>query len=300
MSDGNETTIRPATSNDLLACTAVWRSTVDPMLAPPTAAYPLYGHELETGTLLVAEQGDGVIGFGASITRGERWFLADLFVVPEHHSSGAGRMLLDALVETDGPGPIRAVMATHDPRAISLYTRLGMAPRWPCFSIVGLPHRTGHVMGAGRPMPVRCGQRDLLEAAEACEYPLDSRDLTYWQRTVGAEPVLVGDGGEPIGGAVVRWATPFSIAHPDSISVGPIFARSANDITDVASSVLEFVREQEPSRLVRLYVPGPNPSLGPLLQAGYRIEEFELHSSSEGHEPPFLDPMRVLPSHDLL
>lgn len=305
MTVSHETIIRPATPADLLACTAVWRSTVDPMLAPPTAAYPLYGHELETGTLLVAErmsagQTGVVIGFAASITRGARWFLADLFVAPEHHSSGAGRMLLETLVDTDAPGPIRTTMATDDPRAISLYTRLGMAPRWPCFSIVGLSHRTGPVAGAGRTEPYRCSAADLLDAASACQYPLDAQDLAYWQTTVGAEPMLVGDGSEPIGGAVVRWATPFSIAHPGSISVGPLFARSTGDVTDVVACVLGLVRAEQPEQPVKLYVPGPSPALGPLLEAGYRIEEFELHSAPEGHTPPLLDPTRVLPSHDLL
>lgn len=271
------------------------------MLVPPTAPYPLYAHELETGTLLVAERVAGeVVGFGASMTRGERWFLADLFVAPEHHSSGAGRLLLEALIETDAPGPVRATMASDDPRAISLYTRLGMAPRWPCFSVVGLPHRVVPMLGSGTTEPYRCPPSDLVDLATSSGYSLDQRDLAYWQRTVGAETFLIGGAGEPIGGGVIRWSTPFSIAHPDSISIGPLFARSTNDIADVVAAVIDLVRDEQPEHVIKLYVPGPNPALGRLLESGFWIEDFELHSASSSAEATLVDPTRVLPSHDLL
>lgn len=58
-------TVRSATPEDLLVCTDIWRSTVDDSLPPATEPYGLYGHELDTGTLLVAEIDQRPVGFGA-------------------------------------------------------------------------------------------------------------------------------------------------------------------------------------------------------------------------------------------
>ncbi|MEZ5375866.1 MAG: GNAT family N-acetyltransferase [Acidimicrobiales bacterium] len=292
-----EPTIRRGHADDVIECTRVWRATVDRSLPAPAAGYQLYQHELDTGTLLVAEV-DGVLaGFAGSITRGERWFLGDLFVHPEHHGLGLGRQLLDQLVAVDAPGKLRATMASDDPRALTLYTQLGMTPRWPCFSLIGrsdidMP-TVADPAGATVDRAERCSAIDLAEQAQPCAYDLSPIDLDYWERTAAAEFVLVADAG----GAVVRWSTPFAIAHPDAISVGPLFARSPEVLPGVVAAVLAFIRSEDPDHPTKLYVPGTSAALRPLLDAGHRIEEFDLFSSSS---PSILDPTRVLPSHDLL
>ncbi len=291
--------IRVANPSDLLACTEVWRSTVDRTLPPAAEAYGLYGHERVTGTLLVAERADEVVGFGASITRAERWFLADLFVSPDAHGAGIGRRLVDDLLILDRPGAVRATMASSDVRALSLYAKLGMTPRWPCFVMRSGP--AGVTTGGltTEPGQVRTVDADqLLGAAAGAGYALDRVDLEYWQREVETDLHTVHDNtGTAIGGAVVRWSTPFSIADPSVISVGPLFAESPAALPAVAAGVLDRVAERSAGRRVKLYVPGPSPLFAPLLDAGFSIVDFDHFACSADD---VIDPRSVFPSHDLL
>ncbi len=293
------TRIRPANPGDLVACTDVWRSTVDRDLPPATSAYGLYGHELATGTLLVAERDGIVIGFGASLTRGERWFLADLFVSPDAHGGGVGRRLVDDLLIVDRPGPTRATMASSDVRALTLYAKLGMTPRWPC--LVLRSRAAGWSTEDLTAAPGRADTvdtRHLLQVAERARYSLDRVDLEYWQREVETDLVAVHAAtGTELGGAVVRWSTPFSIADPSTISVGPLFAVTAADLPAVVAGVLDRVAERSAGRTTKLYVPGPNPLLVPLLDNGFSITDFDLFACSSDR---VIDPLSVFPSHDLL
>lgn len=285
--------IRLGTADDMIGCTRVWRATIDPALPAISQGYPLYQHELDTGTLLVAEDDGAIVGFAGSTTRGERWFLADLFVDPERHGLGLGRRLLEALVAADAPGPVRATMASDDPRALTLYTKLGMSPRWPCFSLIGTHEQTKRPDVTTRRRAERCSPSELVTLADSCRYELAADDLAYWQGTVEVDTIVIGDAG----GAVVRWSTPFSIDHPEAISIGPLFARSAELLPAVVAAVLDAVRSDSPHTPTKMYVPGPSPALGLLLDAGHRIEAFDLFSASTDS---VLDPHRTLPSHDLL
>jgi GNAT superfamily N-acetyltransferase len=140
--------IRTATTDDLAACQAIWAGPPSPRPAPEPN--PLHRHELETGTLLVAEldrpaPGDErprVVGFGGALTRGGRWYLADLFVEADDRSSGVGHRLLEALA-ADAPTE-RCCAASEDLRGQALYVRAGMVPRWPIYELraaLPLPHR---------------------------------------------------------------------------------------------------------------------------------------------------------------
>src|SRR3712207_6316308 len=98
-------TIRPATAADLPAVGAIWYESEreDDPTAPLLLGVPsLYGHELATRELNVAERDGGVVGFAAVVERGGIAFLADLFVRASEHSSGVGRRLLDHLLPRDG------------------------------------------------------------------------------------------------------------------------------------------------------------------------------------------------------
>ncbi len=292
-------TVRRATPDDLLACTDIWRSTVDDSLPPTTKPYGLYGHELDTGTLLVAEIDGRPVGFGASVTRGGRWFLADLFVSPQVHGRGVGGLLLDGLIEIDQPGPVRATMASTNLRALTLYTKLGMAPRWPCLLVTADPAAIDlENFGGEGSTAYLVDAAELLALASTAGYSLDAADISYWQREVEVDPLLVRDSdGTAIGGAVVRWSTPFSVSDPTAISVGPLFAVHADETRSVVAATLATIGKRSAGRTTRLFVPGPNPVLPLLLDAGGTIVDFDLFSASR---EDILDPLRVFPSHDLL
>lgn len=292
-------TVRGATPEDLLACTDIWRSTVDRSLQPASEPYGLYGHELETGTLLVAEIDNQPTGFGASTMRDDRWFLADLFVSPEMHGRGIGGLLLDALIEFDQPGPVRATMASTNLRALTLYTKLGMAPQWPCLVVATDPAAIDLADPAtDAPMVDVVDAAELLALASAAEYSLDQVDISYWQREVAVDLLVVrASDGTALGGAVVRWSTPFSVSDPTAISVGPLFAMQADNMGSVVAATLGIIGERSAGRIARLFVPGPNPVLPLLLDAGGMIADFDLFSATRRD---IIDPLRVFPSHDLL
>lgn len=288
--------IRLGDVNDLIACTEVWRSTVDDRLDPPTAGYPLYAHEARTGTLIVAEREGRICGFGGSVTRAGRWFLADLFVSPPLHGSGVGRRLVNALIDIDQPGPDRVTMASSDPRALTLYTQLGMTPRWPCFSLTG-PAAPVEVLSRSASVVEECDPDALLRLADECGYPLHPDDLAYWLAETPAECLRIRSGGDAVAGGVVRWGTPFAISDPTAITLGPVFAARPTVMLDAMAVLLGCVTPRASGRTLRCYVPGPNAVLEPLLDAGFRIDDFDLFCSAR---PDGLDPALVLPSHDLL
>src|SRR4051812_6228069 len=95
--------IRPATANDLPAIYEVWYTSEVGDDPDPPARGPgdWLRHELETGELIVAERDGQVIGFAATITRGEVTFLAECFVLTSVQSAGVGRQLLQRLLPRD-------------------------------------------------------------------------------------------------------------------------------------------------------------------------------------------------------
>ena len=124
--------VRPARASDLQGVYQVWFATVHPGGgAAPHAGPPLvlFRHELTTGQLWVAEDAGGLVGYAASFVRGGVLFLADLFVVPAGQSHGTGAALLDRVLAPEAA--THCTMSSLDPRALTLYVRAGMRPRWP-------------------------------------------------------------------------------------------------------------------------------------------------------------------------
>ena len=90
---------------------------------------PYLAHLLETADLRVAERDGRVAAYAAAITRAGVVYLNDLFVDPNAQSAKLGQELLQAILPS-GDEP-RCVLASTDFRAIALYARFGMTPRWP-------------------------------------------------------------------------------------------------------------------------------------------------------------------------
>lgn len=80
------------------------------------------------GAVFVGEVGGTIVGFGGTLRRGAVTHLGDLFVLPEHQSSGVGRAILSRLLPRDTP---KVTFASADTRALALYVRNGMRPRCP-------------------------------------------------------------------------------------------------------------------------------------------------------------------------
>lgn len=174
---------RPGRETDLDACAGVWKAAIEGYLGrlnqPPmpddvaplrrllahliatdpdrfwVAVRPPVESDPGAGRNGVHPPGESVIGFAGATVRGDRWFLAMLFVHPEVQAAGLGQALMDraqAGRDVDPgapavPGPddpldtgIRTWgMCTDAVQPISngLYARRGMVPRIPIWRLLG-------------------------------------------------------------------------------------------------------------------------------------------------------------------
>ncbi len=77
-----------------------------------------------------------IAGITLSWVRGSLWYLAHLFVSPEHQGLDIGRNLMEKAMRHRKEAPItnRALVTfAYNPVSISLYARHGMYPREPMY-----------------------------------------------------------------------------------------------------------------------------------------------------------------------
>lgn len=213
-------------------------------------------HLRNNGRFLVAEVDGGLAGYCGIRQTAEATMLTDLFVDPDRQSGGAGRRLLE--VALDGAGE-RFTFASRDPRAMSLYVRYGMVPRWPLLYLAGPPPAAGALRAERVPND---------EAGEA-EHELTGRDRTadyaFWGTAPGATGLVVRDGSTTV---AVGAATPDALFHL-------VTADGHDPAATLASALATFDTDR-----VRLCIPGPHPALPYLLEARWRIEDLDQHLSS--------------------
>jgi GNAT superfamily N-acetyltransferase len=91
----------------------------------------------------IAENGDSeAVGYARSIQRGETVELTEFFVEPGARVAGIGRGLLERAFPADR-GTHRAVIATVDAPAVSLYLRFGVMHQTTAVDVVKVPTGTG-------------------------------------------------------------------------------------------------------------------------------------------------------------
>jgi GNAT superfamily N-acetyltransferase len=106
---------------------------------PPT--FSMFCLHDDPDGLWVADEGGEILGFAFSWTCGDLWFLAQLFVSPDHQARGLGRELLRRTLEhaERSDAAIRALI-TFSFNSVSqgLYMRHGLFPRGPIYNF-GIP-----------------------------------------------------------------------------------------------------------------------------------------------------------------
>ena len=109
-------TIRPARADDVAACAAIWRISINDYtsrLAQPEIPMELgpitrlYAHlQVSDGERFLVAETRGmpaeIVAFTAATLRDRQWYLSMLFVLPEFQGSGLGRELLERILPTDG------------------------------------------------------------------------------------------------------------------------------------------------------------------------------------------------------
>ncbi len=248
---------------------------------PPDAGLMAYfRHVLGTGTMYVAERDGQVVAFAGSIARGGVRYLTDLFVRPTAQSDGLGQTLLRYVLPADGR--VHCTCSSTDPRALALYVRSGMQPRWPHINLrlngpIGdLPDTDIDMVEARAddPMLVRwdteIGGRPRPE--EYDYWTREQRGVALWFRRRGE---VVGYGYARLGGG--------TLYYPQACTVGPIGACTPENAVACVVAAVDWASKR--AEVLRIDLPGPHPALAPLLVAGFRIVYVETFLSTA----PFFD-----------
>jgi GNAT superfamily N-acetyltransferase len=261
--------LRDAGPSDLDAVYDVWYATeiVGIPNPPPPRTMPWFGHLLDVGRLVVAEERGAVIGFAGLLDLGSCVALSDLFVRPDLQSHGVGGTLLDELLPSGRP---RVTMASADPRALASYARRGMRPRWPAYYLSATAAQVREC-----PWPAL----DVRELAlDEYDWPLPG-DVPY-HRALGARPLAIEREGGRLGTALVVDASPQRLFHDDTTEVLETTVDDTDDAAPAVLAVVAYVLRGGASRLV-VQVPGPHGALAPLLDRGLAITDVDTACASD-------------------
>jgi GNAT superfamily N-acetyltransferase len=255
--------LRPTTDGDVPGLHAVFVAALGELFgrhglaapAPPVDAWSSQQrHLIRTGTSVVAEDG-GVVGFGASFTRGDDWFLASLFVAPDAQARGLGSALLDAV--WGDACRRRTCTDAIQPISNALYARRGLVPATPLLTFSGVP-----VLGR----PAAPAQADIAAIDEAA-YGFDrSVDHAYWSALARRS----------------TWGDAYSYAFPHG-DIGPVAGLDPDAAARALAAELTAAAGE-----VRVRIPGSSRKLVEVaLEAGLRLSPVPgLVLLSEDAAPP--------------
>jgi GNAT superfamily N-acetyltransferase len=273
--------IRPATADDVAAIRALLASHGNdgPIVIGDTVG-PYLRHLFDHGRSLVSIAAGEVVGFAAALDTGRGWHLADLFVRLDRLGQGIGRPLLDAVLAGAAD---RTTFASDDPRALPLYVRAGMTPRWPSLYVEGAVASLPASVGTLRTEPASPERIADLEHAWTGQ---DRRiDHEFLASQLDADSFVVLDDGEVVGAghararqASVLRALDRFLVHPDA---------------DPVSVTMAAIRRAGRSGGTLICVQGPSPVLRPLLDLGFRIPDRDTYMATD---PDLFDPARLIPN----
>jgi len=272
--------VRPAAANDEAAIREI--SVAYDNLASWPARPDFIDHEIATGRIYVAEDGDGVVGFGGSFDRGDVVYLADLFVRPEEVGRGIGAALLERVFDRDA---VRMTSASDDPRALPLYARFGM---WPLMPALYLRGSAAAAAGAASALGAGAGADAIVADAaaiagldaEVCGRPRP-QEHAFLESSPGAEGLVLSEGGTavaygwmrvvaasaPTGIEARAYLAPFGGRTPEAMArmTAELLGRAADAVRGLAASAGTPVAD------VSLLVLGTHPGLAAMLAAGFRV-----------------------------
>jgi ribosomal protein S18 acetylase RimI-like enzyme len=108
-----------------------------PMAASSPPAFQLFSLKDDADGLWVAEEAGEILGFAWSWVCGDLWFLAQLFVSPDHQGRSIGNELLKRTFEhAKNSGATNRALITFTFNTVSqgLYIRNGLFPRCPIYN----------------------------------------------------------------------------------------------------------------------------------------------------------------------
>ena len=287
------TTIRPARETELQDIFDVfYQNDIRGVAQPPAPGNPpsYLRHALQTGTLCVAEQDGAIVAYAGAITRGATSFLTDLFVHPDHQSGQLGKKLLHTVLPQDTL--THFTVSSSDPRALALYIRAGMLPKWPCFAL--------SMEKPAQQWPIT-PSLEIIEADPddptfmAWDSQISGRerptDHAFWIREQQAVPLWFQRGTQRVGYGYIRLGAG-SFWRPNACALGPIGTILAEDAAACVLAAAHWAAQR--ADVLVLNIPGPHPGLPLLLETGFRISYADTFVSTT--DTPFFDAQCYIPS----
>jgi GNAT superfamily N-acetyltransferase len=215
---------------------------------------PVHLHLLEHdgARAFVAEEAGRVVGFTAAWVRGDVWFLAALFVLPDRQGRGIGKQLLE-LAWGDGYSRRITVTAAIQPVSIATYARRGLIPMTPILNFEGVPG--SHEATDLEPAPL---DRDAVRDLDRRAYGFDRTvDHVMWTRAAESATLWLAD-GEPAA---------YSYLSASGV-IGPLAGRDEASATDALRAQLARCAE----RRTFMAIPGSSARLVEVaLASGLRL-----------------------------
>lgn len=261
--------LRPARESDITQFDRLWAEAERE--DPPTTdeSLPLYAHELTTGTVWVAARGSRIVGMAAALTRGDVAVLAELAVSADVQDRGLGRRLLTAVMPADVPE--RFTLSSRDRRAIGLYARAGMTPRWPVYELQAEQFDLKSLDGGGEVAVAAVDDPAFIAWDAQASKRHRPQDLAFAAGELAAQPLWFRRGDATVGYGLVAQRMVDEPKRSGTYGLGPLGVADPADAGACVAAALAWARPR--ARAVRLDVPAPHPALAPLLEAGFRIVE---------------------------
>ncbi|HEY5875669.1 MAG TPA: GNAT family N-acetyltransferase [Ilumatobacteraceae bacterium] len=262
--------VRPATDDDGAGIAEV-RDAIGGQHDDSGSDATYRAHLMAHGRLFVAVRGGRVIGFAGARDVGGHRLLSDLFVDPHAHGGGVGRVLLATVL--DGSEE-RYTFSSSDPRALPIYARAGMRPRWPLLYLRGpAPEVATEALEA---VAVEPAEADDVAAVERAVTGVDRAvEHRYWARRPGASAAIVRIDGAAVG--AVSFVVRNGETRIEHLALAPA--------TD-AGLVVAAVGAVAGAPTVRAFVPGPQPLLEWLLHRRFVVDDIDTFMSSHADAVP--------------
>ena len=256
--------------------------------APTAFAHDTLQHLLRTDPdgAWAAEHHGMVVGFSQAHVRGDIWFLAQLFVLPEMHSLGIGQELLRLAKEYGEKRGARAysVVASTSPAAQALYMRSGMYAIGIGYRMSGDVEPLCSGMESGGDTDVvqlssknDVGPMDRIAELDAAVYGAERRAEHAWYLDMAERDEEHGAFGLLREGKLAG----YGYAHAGEAAIAPIAAWRPEDQVPLLRAGAAFLRDREVGTANIWVVSLNHAVMSALLSAGWRVQGWSFFLSSE-------------------
>lgn len=241
-----------------------------PMATLRPADFQLFSLKDDPDGLWVAEVDDQIVGFAFSWVCGNLWFLAELFVAPDHQSRGIGNELLARTFEhAKKAGATNRSLITFTFNVVSqgLYIRHGLLPRLPIYFVSAereeLPTPLEGERLRATPIEPTASHLETLARLDLNTLGISrEKHHRYLLNDRTMRGVLLHKGDDCIGYAYVS-----ATGH-----VGPLAVAQARvGMSAAFRTALDFATASGPTQVSAL-LPGVSEALGIAVEHGMRIK----------------------------